>query len=158
MEVWKHTSIPVGSILATENMPIVCTSGWTLIPRFPMEMAKTEKNNIFIRKKFSHRNIRIWHKQGPIFSSLSMKNMITLCPIWVIFTRKQRGHTLKGRNQNLGYPIAMLQCLSNWMLKKMVPVLSSLVAIGRKRHFSKILTSIFKFGCFSEKDEFDIFI
>ena len=61
----------------------------------------------------------------------------------------ERFHKSKGQNQNLTYPISPTQFLVNFLQNNFVPPLSSFVAIDHKGYFRKILTQIFKFGCFS---------
>ena len=66
------------------------------------------------------------------------------------------------------FDIPYLQSHNSWATlyqKSLLSALTSFAAIGTKRHFSKILTWIFKFGCFSQyhahvfdKNEFDFLI
>ena len=70
-----------------------CFSPWRRLKSSKLEIWKT---------KLCHCAIQKSQNQGPILSQLFRKNMITFCPILVVFWwKKGRGHTLKARNQNL---------------------------------------------------------
>ena len=85
--------------LQKREVPKICPIS---TPCFLLKVAKI-KTNIF-QEYYSHLAIQIWQNQGSISSPLSRKNMITLCSIWAIFSRKRGdSHSYKGRNQNLTF-------------------------------------------------------
>ena len=103
-----------------------------------------------MRKNFTLWAIQICQNQSFISSTLSGKSKITFINIWAIFARKQ-GEVISQK-----VTIEIWQILVHlhdfWSAsgkKNLVPVFSSFTAIDYKEHFRKILTGIFKFGCFS---------
>ena len=58
-------------------------------PLFPLKMAEIEIYKQQCKKNFS----QIRQNKGFISSSLPGKNMITICNIWAIFARRQKGVT-----------------------------------------------------------------
>ena len=116
-----------------------------------------------MQKNFSRWAIQICQNQGFISSPLSGKNTISFCITWVIFARKQSGVTSERARinvwQNPFHPHNSDQLPPK---KILFPTFSGFAAIDHKGHFTKILTGIFKFGCFSwyhayifEKNELD---
>ena len=103
-----------------------------------------------MRKNFSHSAIQICQNQGFISSPFSEKNTIIFCNIWAIFVTKQGGvSSQRARIKTWQILFHSHDSLSTSCKKILVPAFSSFVAIDHKGHFRKILTWIFKFGCFS---------
>ena len=107
--------------LQKRQTPKTFTFGPTLTPFFPLKMAKSKKITK-LEIKFSHRAIQKLKKLKLCFCRLLMKNRITFCTFQAFFFEKHgHGRTLKSRNQNLTYPIAVSQFLSMFQSKKFGP-------------------------------------
>ena len=68
----------------------------------------------------------------------------TFCTIWAILVGNRVGHTFKGQDQNLTWPVLSTRFLVNLIQKKLVKAFSSFAAIGDKN-----FNPIFEFGCCS---------
>ena len=123
------------------DVSTVCTFGLTLTPSFSLKMVEIKKS-IFSRKNFSYQAIQICENQGPI--PLSFPGKILL------FFLFQLSFVKKG-------------CCCNIAIPGHLPVKKCGSRTDHKVCFSKILSRIFKFGCFSRyhtqsfnTNEFDI--
>ena len=133
---------------------------------FLREGGRNRKNKISSRTKLCHRAIQKSQNQGPILSQFFRKNTITFCPILAVFWwKKGRGHTLKARNQNLTYPIAVSQFWGMFQSKKFGPRNSQFCGYRCQRSFFSISDHFFKFGCFCryhaptlEKNEYELLV
>ena len=107
-----------------------------LDPILLYEGGQNRKNQTSLWRKFSHRAIQILKNQGPISSQFFRKNTITFCSILAIFCQKERrGHTLKGRNQNLIYPIAVSEFMGMFLCKMFCTRIPNFAAITTKGCF-----------------------
>ena len=126
-----------------------------------MKEAEIEKTKCFAGPNYAiglSKNHKIKALSCPNFS-----RKIRFCPILVVFWwKKGRGHTLKARNQNLTYPIAVSQLWGMFQYKKFGSSTSQFCGYRCQRSFFFNFRPHFRFGCFSryhapnlEKNEFD---
>ena len=124
-------------------------------------------NLIFFRTKLRHRAIQKLQNQGPILSQFFRKNTITFCPILAVFWwKKGRGHTLKARNQNLTYPVAVSQFWGMFQSKKVGPRTSQFGGYRCQRSFffqfqttfSSLAAFLGTTPTFFLKNEFDFWV
>ena len=85
-------------------------------PLLPLKMAEIEINKQQCRK-ISAKYVK---NKGLISSSLSGKNMITICNIWAIFARKQGGVTSQRVRIKIWQILFHPHFLVNFLLKKKI--------------------------------------
>ena len=113
-------------------------------------MVEIEKNKYFLKKKL----------QPSGYPNMAKSKIYLLSPFWEkydyfwaymdnFWEKRVRGYKSQDQNQSVTYPFHSHNSGKSYYQKSFIPTFSSFAAISTKVHFSKILSRIFKFGCFS---------